>query len=482
MLKRTATASGAAAAAAAAVCAAVALTLSACAVGPSFRTPAVPAGAEFAARTLVDAKADAVNEAWWQLFNEPLLDELVSAALKANQDIQQAQARVREARASLIAQRFDYLPTLGASASGGAQRQSNNGALGGPPAQRDFELYDAGFDARYELDLFGRVRRANQAASAQSQSAQAALAGARLGVVAEVARNYFELRGAQSRLAVARRNADYQQQALVVVQARQDAGRGTLLDTARATAQVQQTLATVAPLEAQVDRSVRRIAVLTGQVPGSLSARLQPVKAMPALPTGIALGYPAGLLRRRPDVRIAESELAASVARVGVAMGDLFPRVSLTGNVGVRALSFGALSDAGNDRYAFGPSITWGLFDYGHLRQQIAAADARSAAQLANYQQTVLLALEDTDNALSDYGRERQRLVHLQAAVTAGDQAAELAMKRFTGGVADFLTVLDAYRSALEVEDHLALGQIRTATALIAVYKALGGGWDNGAP
>ena len=213
MLKRTATAPGIAAAA---VCAAVALTLSACAVGPSFRTPAVPAGAEFAARTLVDAKADAVNEAWWQLFNEPLLDELVSAALNANQDIQQAQARVREARASLIAQRFDYLPTLGASASGGAQRQSNNGALGGPPAQRDFELYDAGFDARYELDLFGRVRRANQAASAQSQSAQAALAGARLSVIAEVARNYFELRGAQSRLAVARRNADYQQQALVV--------------------------------------------------------------------------------------------------------------------------------------------------------------------------------------------------------------------------------------------------------------------------
>gem|GEM_PF-43724 len=144
---------------------------------------------------------------------------------------------------------------------------------------------------------------------------------------------------------------------------------------------------------------------------------------------------------------------ADEIARVGVAMGDLFPRVSLTGNVGVRALSFGALGDAGNDRYAFGPSISWGLFDYGHLRQQIAAADARSAAQLANYQQTVLLALEDTDNALSDYGRERQRLVHLQAAVTAGDQAAELAMKRFTGGVADFLTVLDAYRVGPDSDD-----------------------------
>ena len=459
------------------VMAAVALAISGCAVGPNFHTPGAPKGAAFAARTLVDAKADAVNESWWHLFNESQLEELISTALKANYDVQQAQARVREARASLVAQRFDYLPSLSASASGGAQRQSNNGSPGGPPAQRNYDLYDAGFDARYELDLFGRVRRANQVASAQSQSAQAALASARLSVIAEVARNYFELRGAQNRLAVARRNADYQQQALVLVQGRQAAGRGTQLDTARAESQVQLTLSTVAPLEAQVDRSLRRIEVLTGQVPGALSERLQPVKAMPALPTGIALGEPAGLLRRRPDIRAAESELAASVARVGVTMGDLFPRVSLTGSVGVRALSFGALRDAGNDRYSFGPSISWGLFDYGHLSQQIAAADARSAAQLASYQQTVLLALEDTDNALSDYGRERQRLAHLQSAVTAADQAADLAMKRFSGGVADFLTVLDAYRSALEVEDQLAQSQIRTATALIAVYKSLGGGW-----
>ncbi len=465
-----------------AVIAVAAALLAGCAVGPSYRQPAVPAVAAFADSVLVAGSTDAVNEAWWQLFNEPQLDELIRTALAANQDLRAAEARLKEARASLVSQRFDFGPTLGASATGGSQRQSRGGVPGTTITQRDYELYDAGFDARWELDLFGRVRRGNQAAGAEAQSAQAQRDGMRLSVVAEVARNYFELRGAQSRLAVARRNADNQQHALQLVQARQQAGRGTLLDTARATAQVQLTLSGVPSLEAAVQRSIRRIEVLTGQTPGALHARLQPVVAAPALPTGLALGDPVQLLRRRPDVRAAERALAASVARVGVAMGDLFPRVSVVGSVGLRALSFDALGDAGNDRRSLGPSISWGLFDYGHLRQQINIADARSEAALANYQQTVLLALEDTDNALSDYGRERQRLAALQRTAAASAQAADLATKRFEGGVADFLTVLDAARTELEAEDLLASSQTRAATSLIAVYKALGGGWSTGEP
>lgn len=459
------------------------LALAGCAVGPSYRAPAaVDASPALRDAALAQASTDAVNQAWWQLFADPLLDELVGAALAGNQDLRAAQARLQEARTSLVAQRFDFLPSVTGSAGGGAQRQSRNGLPGGAGLQRDYELYDAGFDARWELDLFGRVRRGNQAAAAAAQSAVAQRDGVRVSVVAEVARNYFELRGAQNRLAVARRNADIQQHALQLVQARQDAGRGTLLDTARATAQVQLTLSSVPPLESAVERSIRRLEVLTGQPPGALRDRLQAVVSAPALPTGLAIGAPADLLRRRPDVRAAERDLAASVARVGVAMGDLFPRVSVVGSVGLRALSFDALGDAGNDRRSFGPSISWGLFDYGHLRQQIKAADARSEAAAARYQQTVLQALEETGNALGDYGRERQRLAALQRTAAASAQAADLASKRFEAGVADFLTVLDATRSALEAEDLLAGSQTQAATSLIAVYKALGGGWSAGSP
>ena len=240
------------------------------------------------------------------------------------------------------------------------------------------------------------------------------------------------------------------------------------------------TLASVPPLEATVARSMHRIEVLVGVVPGRLAERLGAEAPMPALPTGLALGQPAQLLRRRPDIRVAERQLAATSARIGVAMADLFPRVTMNADIGLSALRFDALGDAGNDTRTFGPSITWGILDYGHIRQQIKAAGARNEAQLANYEQTVLLALEETENALSDYGRERRRLEHLERAAKASVQAADLATQRFEGGVADFLTALDAYRTALEAEDLLAASQTQAATSLIALYKALGGGWDSG--
>jgi multidrug efflux system outer membrane protein len=227
---------------------------------------------------------------------------------------------------------------------------------------------------------------------------------------------------------------------------------------------------------------MHRIEVLAGVVPGSLATRLGAEAAMPSLPTGLALGRPADLLRRRPDVRVAERQLAESSARIGVAVGDLFPRVTVNANIGLSALRFDALGDAGNDTRSFGPSLSWGILDYGHIRQQIKAAGARNEAQLATYEQTVLQALEETENALSDYSLERRRLAHLERAAKASVQAADLATQRFEGGVSDFLTALDAYRTALEAEDLLAASQTRAATSLIALYKALGGGWDDGTP
>ena len=463
-------------------CSILALALFAgCAVGPDYHRPAAPALEVYGGRDLVAANDEQVNTQWWRLFGDELLNDLVATALDANQDIKAADARLREARANRRGAIFDFAPTLQGKASGSSVRQSRSepGLPVGIPIAREYDLYDASFDAQWELDLFGRVRRENQAARATSQAAVAARNGVRLSAVAEVARNYFELRGAQNQLAVARRNGANQQHALELVQSRMDAGRGTQLDTSRAVAEVETTLASIPPLEATVARAMHRIEVLTRATPGALVARLQTEAPMPPLPTGIALGRPADLLRRRPDIRNAERLLAASSASVGVAMGDLFPRVTLNGSIGLQALSFGALGDAGNDQRSFGPSLTWGLFDYGHLRQQIKAAGARNDAQLANYEQTVLLALEETENALSDYGRERRRLEHLQRAADASVQAADLATQRFEGGIADFLTALDAYRTALEAEDLLASSQTKAATSLIALYKALGGGWED---
>jgi multidrug efflux system outer membrane protein len=458
--------------------ASLATVLAGCAVGPDYHRPATPAVTDFAGREFVAPGADEGNLAWWQRFNDPLLDELVQQSLQANQDIKAADARFREARAARRSQLFDFLPTITGKASGQSLRQSRGGVPPGTPITRDYDLYEAGFDASWELDVFGRGRRYRQSVIASAQAAEAAGEGARLSVVAELARNYFELRGAQNQLAVASRNASNQQHALEVVQARMDAGRGTQLDTSRAVAQVETTLASVPPLQASVARAMHRIEVLVGAVPGSLRERLATEAVLPALPTGLGLGKPEDLLRRRPDVRVAERQLAATSARIGIATADLFPRVTINANIGLRALSFDALGDAGNDQRSFGPSISWGILDYGHIRQQIKAAGARNEAQLAAYQQTVLLALEETENALSDYGRERQRLAHLEKAAAASVQAADLATQRFEGGVADFLTALDAYRTALEAEDLLAASQTKAATALIALYKALGGGWQ----
>lgn len=459
--------------------ASLALLLTGCAVGPNYHAPQAPALEQFAGRDLVTTNSAAVDAAWWHQFKDPLLDELVAQALSANQDIKAADARLKEARTARIGQLFDFLPTVTGKASGSALRQSRGGVPPGTPVTRNYDLYEAGFDASWELDLFGRGRRYRQSVVAAEQAAEALRGGVRLSVVAELARNYFELRGAQNQLAVARRNASNQQHALELVQSRLDAGRGTLLDTARAEAEVETTLSTVPPLEATVARAMHRIEVLSGVVPGQLAQRLGGEAAMPLLPAELALGKPEELLRRRPDIRAAERQLAASSARVGVAVADLFPRVSLNANLGLSALRFDALGDAGNDTRSFGPSLTWGILDYGHIRQQIRAAGARNEAQLASYDQTVLQALEETENALSDYGRERRRLEHLQRAAAASVQASDLATQRFEGGVADFLTVLDAYRSALGAEDLLAASQTRAATSLIALYKALGGGWDS---
>lgn len=455
------------------------LAMTACAVGPDYRAPETTVGERFDAAALVAGSAQGeIEREWWRQFGDPLLDELVDTAAKNNRDVAAATARLRQARALRRERWFDFLPSINGTASYSDVRQSAQGQPGTTIADRDYELYDAGLDAGWEIDLFGRVRRANESAQASAQAAAAARDQVVLSVIAEVALNYFELRGAQSQLQVAQDNAANQSRALELVNSRLEAGRGTALDTARATAQVETTLAAVPPLEAAVDRAIRRIAVLTGAQPGALVEQLAAVRELPALPSTLALGNPEALLRRRPDIRTAERQLAAATAAIGVQVADLFPRLTLNASIGLTAPTFGQLDDAGNDRRSFGPALTWGVLDFGHVYQRIRGAKARTAEVLANYEQTVLLALEETENALSDFARERRRLEHLTRAAQASREAADLAGQRFEGGISDFLTALDAYRTSLEAEDQLAISRTRVSTALVTLYKAFGGGWE----
>jgi multidrug efflux system outer membrane protein len=340
------------------------------------------------------------------------------------------------------------------------------------------ESFLVGFDASWELDFFGRVRRSIEASAADVGTAEASRRDVIVSLMAELARNYFELRGAQNQLAVARQNADNQQQTLDLTIALLNAGRGTELDVSRAEAQLNFTLAIIPSLETTMQQAAHRLGVLIGQEPTVLVSELTVPLPLPALPAMVAIGQPADLLRRRPDIRVAERALAAATARVGVATADLYPRVTVLGGVGLQAGSVVDLFSSGSTTFSIGPNIFWAAFDLGRVRERINAADARTEAALAQYEQRVLLALEETENALVDFNRQQERRDLLATSARASAKAADLARLRYQSGVTDFLTVLDAQRTVLAAQDRLAESETRTATALIAVYKALGGGWE----
>ncbi len=456
------------------------LWLSSCAVGPNYVKPEVPVTEKYEGATTSQAPFSQEESLgrFWEQFGDDTLNTLVTDSLASNHDLRIALSRFYEARAARGESRFDLAPTI--RASGGyteqkyAQVQDNGLVPGGKT-----EIYDAGFDAVWELDFFGRIRRNIEARNADLRAAEADLHDAQVIVIAEVARTYFELRGQQSQLDVARRNVVNQQGTLDLTTAQLNAGRGTELDTSRAQAQLSTTLGTIAPLEAAVSRSIHRLSVLTGREPTALTSTLTTVRELPPLPNVIAVGNPADLLRRRPDIRASERTLAADTARIGIAVSDLFPHVTFTGSVGYAAGSASNLGDSGTGTRLIAPGISWAAFDIGRVRAQIAGARAHADGSLAKYEQTVLQALEETEDALVTHARSRDRLEHVAASAQASSTAARLARVRYEGGISDFLTVLDTERTQLQAEDSLAQSRTDTATSLVAVYKALGGGWED---
>ncbi len=456
---------------------AASLLTSACLkVGPDFVEPEFETSPAFVDQgglfSPVSPEAD-----WWAGFADLELTELVTRAVAHNLDVRVALAVYREARALRDETRFELAPIVTSGASYARVRVSEQ-TPAGQFNERDDDLYEVGLDASWELDVFGRIRRLIEARTAQIEVSEALVRDTLVVVIAEVGRNYFELRGNQARLAVARRNAENQRNTLELTDALLEGGRGTELDTARAREQLTTTLASIPPLEAAVERAAHRLAVLVGEPPQALRGTLLSAKPLPELPELTALGDPASLLRRRPDVRVAEQDLASDTALVGVTAADLFPRVTFVGNVSVQATSFSSLSASGSDAHTFGPRISWAAFDLGRVILRKRQAEARVDAALARYEQTVLLALEETENAILTYARQRARRDFLRDAAMAAGTASELARLRYEDGVSDFLAVLDAERRLLEAEDRLAESETATATSLIAIYLALGGSWE----
>jgi multidrug efflux system outer membrane protein len=454
-----------------------ALLLAACAVGPDYRRPEVATPDNFVGVDATQFSTADVEREFWKGFNDEQLNELIERALSANHDIRIASARLREARALRGESRLDLAPTVQGSAGYTKGRASDRQLGPLQSADREQDYYDSGFDAFWELDFFGRVRRGIEASTAQLQSAEANVYATQVSVTAEVARNYFELRGAQQQLAVARRNADNQGETVRITTARLDAGRGTQLDSSRAQAQLSATLATIPDLETAVNRGMLRLGVLTGQAPEALLPQLSAARPLPTLPVAHDIGTPELLLRRRPDIRVAERNLAAATAQIGVAVGDLFPRITFLGRWGFDAVNSSDLGNTGTETYSFGPSISWAAFDLGRVRQRIRQREAATDGALARYEQTVLQALEETDASLTAYSKAIVKQQHLQVSANASLEAARLARARYESGVADFRQVLDAERTSLAAEDQLARSETQTATALLATYKALGGGF-----
>ncbi len=453
--------------------------LSGCAAGPNYHPPKTEVSAAFANGSQTNMAAAPTAVTWWQGFNDAILNGLVTRAVATNQDLRIATAHVLEARALRMGAVADLFPVANANAGWtGSLSSRDSSPYPLSYSQRELNLYNVGFDATWELDIFGRVRRSIQADTADVAATVATRQDVLVSLISEVARNYFELRGSQNQLAVARANAENERETLDLTATKFRAGRATQLDTARARAQLEATLALIPPLEAAVKHSIYRLGVLTGQQPTALEPELAPAAPIPALPPLVKIGDPASLLRRRPDIRSAESVLAGATARIGVATADLFPRVTFNGSLGLQATQIERLFQGGAETYSFGPSITWSALDIGHVRARIKAANARTDAQLAAYEKTVLNALEETENALVDFGREQVRRDYLRTSEHSATEAMTLARQRYEGGIDDFLPVLDAQRTQLAIQAQLAQSETRTATSLVAIYKALGGGWE----
>ena len=451
--------------------------LTSCTVGPDYRPPSAVVNEVW----LSPVSNSAVDAIWWERFDDPLLSELVQSAIAGNKDIAEAEARLREARANRDAVRGGSMPQAGASARATQNRLSENGQLPigrVPGLARDLSLFDAGFDASWEIDLWGGSRRAIEGAEARAQSADEARRGVVIQIIAEVVRTYVDLRAAQSLRANAIEDANAQREIARLVADRLRGGLASRFDFARAEGQARSAAAAVPGLESDAAAAAFRIALLLGQPPEAIYERLRVPAPLPRVYIEVSAGLRSDLLRRRPDVRQAERDLAASSADIGVATADLFPRISLLGGIGQQARVPGDLPSGDSLRFQFGPSFHWPIFSGGRIRARIRAADARADAAMARYERAILTALSDSETAINRYASAGRTRDERGAALAALAEAVSMARQRYLAGEDDLIVLLQT-QAAFSVADRLSIqARVVELQQLATLYKVLGGGWE----
>ena len=460
-----------------AACATLALT--ACMVGPNYRSPApeAPAQAPFVSGQSPAFTGEQPPGRWWSLFADPVLDRLIEEALRKNTDLREAAANLARARAVLRETRSGLFPSASASASATYSRQSGD-QLGFPGTPAEGWSYDAGIDASYQVDLFGRIRRAIQARRAEAGAAQAAFDVSRITVAAETTRAYADACSAGRQLAVARETLRIQEETFDLTRRLFEGGRVTALETGQAGALLERVRAAVPTIEAQRQTALFRLSVLTGRPPAEFPREVAACETPPALARPIPVGDGATLLSRRPDVRQAERELAAATARVGVAVANLYPQITLGGLLGSSATSLSGLGSGDSFRFRLGPLISWEFTNLFVGRARIRQAEAGAEGALANFEGTWLKALEETESALTRYARELDRREALRRGRTQAAEAARIARLRYRAGRDSFQVVLDAERSLADTDAALAQSEAQLADNLVTLFLALGGGWQ----
>lgn len=446
-----------------------------CAVGPDYKAPAIPPPASFHQTATLPTVATEPESRWWRNFGDPVLDDLVASALARNHDLRIARARLTEARAL----RRGALWALGPEAAAGGRfdRRRLSEVEGGAPGAPVGETWSVGFDAAWELDLFGRNRRRAEAAAAETGVVEAGLRATQVSLLAELAASYFSLRQTEITLELVRQQAGLVQRSLEIANQRLAAGRGTRLDTARLESLWHETRSRLPSLEQELAVHHHRLAVLVGLAPGELNLPSRRVE--PATPATLALGSPAGLLRRRPDVQRAERTLAAATALAGADTAAFFPTVSVSGVLQFVGLSSGSLGDRSTASWNVTPALRWDLLNYGRLRARLQGGRARTDAALADYEKSVLIALEDVENSLARYRAALARRASLDSRMTADEAARALAQKQDEAGGLDPLARLDVERAALASARDAIAARRDQQLALVALYKSFAGGWND---
>jgi multidrug efflux system outer membrane protein len=470
--------------------------LAGCEVGPNYKPPQPKMPERWIAPPTTQASVTVQQpiqiERWWTTFNDPILDSLIKRSIALNLDVQSAAERIREVRASLGIATSNIFPTANAvgsySRSFSAAKGSTvvtgtgSGATVTNVGSKPHDFFQAGFDATWELDLFGGLRRSIEAANYNLQAAEEDRRNVLITVLGEVATDYIALRGFQQEIAIADENLVSQVHTAEVTRRKVEGGLTTELDVANAEAQIATTRSQIAGFQSLAQQEIYALSVLLGQEPLALAEELSPPQQIPITPPVVPVGLPSELLRRRPDIRRAERQFAAATAGIGVATAQLFPQFSLTGTLTVQGSQFKALGNLGNRFWSFGPSVTWPIFDAGRIWSNIEVQNSVQAQALLTYRSAVLVALQDVENQLTAYSQEQQRRAALADAVAFNQKAVTIARQRYDQGLTDFLNVLVAEQSLYGTQDALVQSNRTVGTDLVALYKALGGGWEIGEP